>query len=90
MAACALEVESVDLYPKVVDVLAGFLTHVELCSNVQEIATGVTADTHGQHHSHTVLLSCSPRNFGEFGWIEIGWIILYEYFTLCHYINNNC
>ena len=49
VAASALEVEAEDLDVKIGLQVAYLHTHVEFCSNVEIVSTGVAAQTHGQH-----------------------------------------
>jgi len=58
MTTGAFEVKAKHLDSKVIDVMARFFAHVELCADVEEVSTCITPDTHGKHHSYTVLLSC--------------------------------
>ena len=46
VAAGALEVESEHLDAEVIDVIAGFFAHVELCAAIEEVSTLLAADTH--------------------------------------------
>ena len=85
VAASALEVEPIDFNAKVVDIPTGFLSHIVLGTDVKEVAAGVTANAHGQHHSDAVLFITGTRDFPKLGGVEVWWIILNKYFSFSHY-----
>jgi len=55
MATRALKVKSEDFDSEVVHVQAGFFSHVEFGTDVEEVAASVAPHTHWEHHSNIVL-----------------------------------
>ena len=76
MATTALKVKSENFDSKIVQIEDGLFTHVELGANVQEVATGVTANRHGKHHSNVVLLVPRSCNLLQLLVVEIGRVVL--------------
>jgi len=76
VATTALEVKPENFDTKIVQVKDGLFAHVKLGADVEEVAAGVTANRHGEHHSDIVLLVLCSGDLLKFFVVKIGRVVL--------------